>query len=140
MERDLSPVPPPELQPSVDIIVYLDPDYAAIICMFGFLPAPHLTNAAGLVGTSLSGTRSAQDFIALLKMVIRPDDFHLQSLKDGHIVRVNTEGNISPGDYIVGTYILAYLQCSEYQHFLAQLVLVINMAPTPYIHSEESLI
>jgi hypothetical protein len=85
--------------------------------MFGFIPATHLTNAAGLVGTSLNGTRSAQDFFSILKMIIIPGDFYLEPLEDGNAV--STEGNINPGKYIVGTHILAYLHCYEYQHFLA---------------------
>jgi hypothetical protein len=79
------------------------------------IPALHLTNAA-LVGTSLEGTRSAQDFLGLVKMVIRPDDFHLISLKEGHVV--STEGTIGPGDYVIGTQVLSYIHSPEYQHFL----------------------
>ena len=108
------PVPQLELQPSVDIKVYIDPSYAPVICKFGFYPALHLTNAA-LVGTSLEGTRSAQDFLGLVKMIIRPDDFHLKSLKEGHVV--STEGTIGPGDYVISTQVLSYLH-SPYQHFL----------------------
>ena len=58
-----------------------------------------LVIASGLVGTSLQGTRSVKEFLDLLKEIIMPDDFHLQTLQ-GQVVDV--EGTIRPGEYLVG--------------------------------------
>jgi len=65
-----------------------------------------LVNAGGLVGTSLNKTRSVREFLDLLKAIILPENFHLQT-KDRQDVDV--EGIILPGDYLVGMIgILAY--------------------------------
>ncbi len=59
-----------------------------------------LVNAGGLAGTSLQETRSVKEFLDLLKAIIMPDDFHLQTLQDRQVVDV--EGTIRPGEYMVG--------------------------------------
>ena len=67
--------------------------------MSSFFTMLDLVNAGGLVGTSLQGTRSVKEFLDLLKEIIMPDDFHLQTLQ-GQVVDV--EGTIRPGESIVG--------------------------------------
>ena len=68
--------------------------------MSSFFTMLDLVNAGGLVGTSLQETRSVNEFLDLLKEIIVPDDFHLQTLQDCQVVDV--EGTIRPGDYLVG--------------------------------------
>jgi hypothetical protein len=97
---ELTPVPAPKLTPPYDIIVYLEPKSVPLICMSSFFTTLNLVNAGGLVGTSLQETRSVKEFLDLLKAIIMPDDFHLQTLQDRQVVDV--EGTIRPGEYIVG--------------------------------------
>ncbi|KIL63438.1 hypothetical protein M378DRAFT_164508 [Amanita muscaria Koide BX008] len=75
-------VPAPNLTPPYDITVYLKPDSVPFI-----------------YGTSLQETRSVKEFLDLLKAIIIPDYFHLQTLQDRQVVDV--EGTIRPGKYIV---------------------------------------
>lgn len=112
MERPLTPVPVPTLKDSTDIHVYVEVDSESApllaACVFCFLTALTFTNICADC-TSLHGTRSAEDFIALLKQVIIPHDFHLETLEDRKVV--NTDCAIGPGEYIVGAFISAYLHC-----------------------------
>jgi hypothetical protein len=69
--------------------------------MFSYLlPEPLLI--ATPVGTSLGGTRPVKEFLALLKNLFSPDDFHLETLASRE--SVDTEGLISPGDYLAGVF------------------------------------
>lgn len=47
-----------------------------------------LVNAGGLVVTSLQETRSVKEFLDLLKAIITPDNFQLQTLQDRQVVDV----------------------------------------------------
>ncbi|KIK00616.1 hypothetical protein K443DRAFT_100028 [Laccaria amethystina LaAM-08-1] len=58
-----------------------------------------LVNAGGLGGTSLENTRSVKEFLDLLKEIIMPADFHLQTLQNCQ--DVDTEGIIGPGEYLI---------------------------------------
>src|ERR1700733_3388790 len=110
MERPLTPVPVPTLKDSTDIRVYVEFKSEPIVaaCMFCFLTVLTLTNTCADC-TSLDGTRSVKDFLALLKPIIVPDDFHLETLKDRRVLDIN--GAIGPGEYIAGAFISAYLHC-----------------------------
>ena len=92
-------MPAPECAPPYDIKVYLEYNALPRICMSSFFTMLDLVNAGGLVGTSLQETRSVKEFLDLLKELIMPDDFRLQTLQ-GQVVDV--EGTIRPGEYIVG--------------------------------------
>jgi hypothetical protein len=59
-----------------------------------------LIDVVALDGTSLKGTRLTKEFLALLKMVINPDNFHLETLQTREIV--DADGVIGPGDYLAG--------------------------------------
>lgn len=110
MERPLTPVPIPTMKDSTDIRVYVEvesePSVAA--CMFYFLTVLTLTNTCA-VCTSLHGTRSVKEFLALLKEIIVPNDFHLETLKDRRVVDIR--GAIGPGEYIASAFISAYWRC-----------------------------
>jgi hypothetical protein len=110
MDRLLTPVPVPTLKDLTDIHVYVEVESAPLLaaCVFCFLTVLIFTNICADC-TSLHGTRSAEDFIALLKEVIVPHDFHLETLEDRKVV--NTDGAIGPGEYIAGAFISAYLHC-----------------------------
>ena len=100
-------VPAPDSRPPRDIAVYLAPKSVADICMSCFFTMRDLVDAGGLVGSSLQETRTDKEFLDLLKTMIIPDDFHLQTLQDRQVVDV--EGIIRPGDYLVGMFgILMY--------------------------------
>ena len=83
-----------------DITIHLEREPVPIICMSSFFTMLNLVNAGGLVGTSLQGTRSVREFLDLLKAIISPDDFRLQTLENRQDVDV--EGTIHPGRYVVG--------------------------------------
>jgi hypothetical protein len=120
MERPLTPVqvPVPTLKDSTDIRVYVEIESGTSVaaCMFCFLTALTLTNIYA-VCTSLHGTRSVKDFLALLKDLIVPDDFHLETLKDRRIVDIS--GAIGPGEYIAGALISALRLINNIHFFLA---------------------
>ena len=44
-----------------------------------------------------------KEFLELLKMIIIPDNFHLETLRTREIV--DTDGVIGPGDYLAGEHI-----------------------------------
>lgn len=52
-----------------------------------------------IFGSSLQETRSVNEFLGLLKEIIIPNDFQLQTLQDRQVVDV--EGTIRPGEYLV---------------------------------------
>ncbi|KIK04320.1 hypothetical protein K443DRAFT_4775 [Laccaria amethystina LaAM-08-1] len=79
---ELTSVPVLELAPPYDIKVYLKPNSVALI-----------------VGTSLQKTRSVKEFLDLLKAMIIPTDFHLQTFQDRQDVDI--EGTIHPGEYLI---------------------------------------
>jgi|SRR6266550_2179157 len=85
-----TPVPAPELIPPYDITVYLESEPVPLICMSSFFTMLNLVNTG----------RSVKEFLDLLKAIISPDDFRLQTLEDRQDVDV--EGSIHPGRYIVG--------------------------------------
>ncbi|KAH9953389.1 hypothetical protein BGW80DRAFT_1411073 [Lactifluus volemus] len=80
-----------------------------------------LVHAGGLVGTSLQETRSVKEFLDLLKAIIVPDDFHLQTLQDRQVVDV--EGTIRPGEYIV-VWLAQKYRCSTMLTFRKEAALL----------------
>ena len=95
-------MPAPELIPPYDITVYLESEPVPLVRMcVSLLSMLNLVNTGGSVGTSLQGTRSVKEFLDLLKAIIFPNNFRLQTLEDRQDVDV--EGIIHPGRYIVGT-------------------------------------
>jgi hypothetical protein len=97
---ELTSVPALELAPPYDIKVYLKPNSVALIGMSSFFTMLDLVKAGGLVGTSLQKTRSVKEFLDLLKAMIIPTDFHLQTFQDRQDVDI--EGTIHPGEYLIG--------------------------------------
>jgi hypothetical protein len=93
-------MPALKLTPRYDITVYLKPNDVPSICTSSFFTMLDLVNAGGLGGTSLENTRSVKEFLDLLKEIIMPADFHLQTLQNCQ--DVDTEGIIGPGEYLIG--------------------------------------
>jgi hypothetical protein len=79
---ELPSVPALNLTPPYDISVYLEPNGVPWICTSSFFTMLDLVNAGGLDGTSLQNTRSVKEFLDLLKEIIMPADFHLQTLQN----------------------------------------------------------
>lgn len=95
-------VPAPELTPANDISIFFAPNNVARVGMSSCFKFPmlKLVNAGGLVCTSLQKTRSVKEILVLLKEIITPHDFRLQTLPDRQ--DVDLEGTICPGHYLVG--------------------------------------
>jgi hypothetical protein len=70
------------------------------VCSYPYYVISYRYRWTILDGTSLGGTRPTKEFLALLKMIIVPSDFHLEALPSRE--SVDADGVITPGDYLVG--------------------------------------
>ena len=91
------------LQPYNDISIYVETNGPPVACMYPAVTQQTITENIP-DGDSAEGGRTVQDFLELLRMIIFPDDFHLETLHTRQVLDVG--GNISPGFYLVGRPIL----------------------------------